>query len=154
VNESRRRFVVMDTAPTGHTLLLLDATGSYHREIARNMAGGVGYVTPLMRLQDPELTKIVLVTLAETTPVLEAQQLQADLERADLHPWAWVVNNSVAAAHPQSPFLQERARSEDEQLRIVGRQAPLMAVIPLLASEPVGEEKLADLTRTLSTTGR
>jgi arsenite-transporting ATPase len=146
VNESRRRFVVVDTAPTGHTLLLLDATGSYHREIARSMGEGFSYTTPLMRLQDAELTRLVLVTLAETTPVLEAQQLQEDLERADLHPWAWVVNNSVAAADPGSAFLQERARHEAEQIRAVQQLARRTAVIPLLAVEPVGESALAGLT--------
>nr|WP_312854564.1 hypothetical protein [Paludibacterium denitrificans] len=73
----------MDTAPTGHTLLLLDATGAYHREITRQMgASNVHYVTPMMQLQDPKQTKVLLVTLAETTPVLEAANLQADLRRA------------------------------------------------------------------------
>ncbi len=69
VQESRRHFVVIDTAPTGHTLLLLDATGSYHREISRQVGATMGFVTPLMRLQDPAQTKVILVTLAETTPV-------------------------------------------------------------------------------------
>ncbi|WP_298583416.1 arsenical pump-driving ATPase [uncultured Kocuria sp.] len=145
VNESRRRFVVMDTAPTGHTLLLLDATGSYHREVARSMGEGLSYATPLMRLQDPELTKLVLVTLAETTPVLEATRLQEDLERADLHPWAWVVNHSVAATAPGSAFLRARAHAELEQIRAVQDLAPRIAVIPLLAEEPVGETALAEL---------
>jgi arsenite-transporting ATPase len=79
VHESRRQFVVIDTAPTGHTLLLLDATGAYHREIARQIGDNLPFTTPLMRLQDAEQTKVILVTLAETTPVLEAEGLQADL---------------------------------------------------------------------------
>ena len=80
--ESRRKFVVLDTAPTGHTLPLLDTTGCYHREIVRNAVQGVRYVTPLMLLQDQDATKVLLITLAETTLVLEAAELQADLERA------------------------------------------------------------------------
>ena len=79
VFRARRQFVVLDTAPTGHTLLLLDATGSYHREITRQMSEGAHFVTPLMRLQDPAQTKVVIVTLPETTPVLEAEELQDDL---------------------------------------------------------------------------
>ena len=65
------------------------------------------YTTPLMRLQDHELTKVLLITLAETTPVLEAAELQSDLERAGIHPWAWVVNNSVAAANPTNLLLRK-----------------------------------------------
>lgn len=146
VQESRRHFVVIDTAPTGHTLLLLDATGSYHREISRQVGDTMGFVTPLMRLQDPAQTKVVLVTLAETTPVLEAEELQGDLERAGIHPWAWVINNSIAAAHPQSPFLQARAVSEMEQITKVRTLTDKVALIPLLPEEPTGEEKLSALT--------
>jgi arsenite-transporting ATPase len=146
VHESRRKFVVVDTAPTGHTLLLLDATGSYHREMARQIGDSLPFTTPLMRLQDPALTKVVLVTLAETTPVLEAEGLQDDLERAGIHPWAWVVNASLAAAHPTSPFLRARAAHEVEQIDRVRRTADRIAIVPLLPEEPVGQDRLAALT--------
>jgi arsenite-transporting ATPase len=75
ISQSRRTFVVVDTASTGHTLLLLDATGSFHRDVARNMGENMSFTTPLMRLQDRQETKVILVTLAETTPVLEAAEL-------------------------------------------------------------------------------
>jgi len=146
VHDSRHEFVVVDTAPTGHTLLLLDATGSYHREISRQMGDSMSFVTPLMRLQDPALTRVILVTLAETTPVLEAEGLQGDLERAGIHPWGWVVNNSIAAAHPETPFLQARAANEVEQIDTVRTLAQRVAIVPLLASEPIGVDKLAALT--------
>ena len=146
LSESRHRFVVVDTAPTGHTLLLLDATGSYHREVARHMGNSTNFTTPLMRLQDPAQTKVILVTLAETTPVLEAQDLQEDLERAGIHPWAWVINNSIAAARPEAPFLRLRAASEAGQIEPVSALAGRIALVPLRASEPTGEEDLAALT--------
>ncbi|TFD32324.1 arsenical pump-driving ATPase [Cryobacterium cryoconiti] len=137
--EAKNTFVVMDTAPTGHTLLLLDATGSYHREVTRQLGDGIRLTTPMMRLQDPEQTKVILVTLAETTPVLEAAELQADLERAGITPWAWIVNNSIAAAAPTSPLLLARARNELPELEHVHeKRAPRLAVVPLLAQEPVG----------------
>jgi arsenite-transporting ATPase len=148
INESSRKFVVVDTAPTGHTLLLLDATGSYHREIARQMGKNTNYTTPLMRLQDPNATKVLLVTLAETTPVLEAAGLQADLQRAGLEPWAWVVNNSLAAAEPTSVLLQQRAAGEITEIdAITSRCSQRTAIVPMLAEEPVGTSALAALSK-------
>ncbi|MFI4939508.1 MAG: arsenical pump-driving ATPase, partial [Burkholderiales bacterium] len=96
IREAGSKFIVMDTAPTGHTLLLLDATGAYHREVTR-LTGEKGslLVTPMMQLQDASQTKVLIVTLAETTPVLEAAGLQADLRRAGIEPWAWIINNSL-----------------------------------------------------------
>ena len=148
IREAGHKFVVMDTAPTGHTLLLLDATGSYHRDIERQMGGkGLHFTTPMMQLQDPRQTKVLLITLAETTPVLEAANLQADLRRAGIEPWAWVINNSVAAARPSSPLLQQRAGNELREIDAVVRQySTRYAVVPLLKDEPVGVERLLQLS--------
>ena len=147
IREAGEKFVVMDTAPTGHTLLLLDATGAYHREVARMLdAKGAHYTTPMMQLQDPKRTKVLLVTLAETTPVLEAANLQADLRRAGIEPWAWVVNNSVAAARPHSPLLRQRAKNELREVeRVATSHARRYAVVPLLSEEPVGVSRLLEL---------
>lgn len=147
VHESRHEFVVVDTAPTGHTLLLLDAAGSYHRDVVRQMGDVMPYTTPLMRLQDPSQTKILLITLAEPTPVAEAQILQQDLERAGIHPWAWVINNSLLAAHPESPFLQARADNEANQIAVVESLTDHVAIVPLMAQEPIGEERLTSVIK-------
>jgi len=149
IREAGKKFVVMDTAPTGHTLLLLDATGSYHQDIQRQMGKtNTHYTTPMMQLQDPKQTKVLLITLAETTPVLEAANLQADLRRAGIEPWAWVVNNSVAASNPHSPLLRKRAQNELHEIDLVAHtHATRYAVLPLLKEEPVGVGELLELSR-------
>ena len=146
IREAGKRFVVMDTAPTGHTLLLLDATGAYHREIAKKMGSKGHFTTPMMQLQDTERTKVLLVTLPETTPVLEAANLQSDLERAGIHPWGWIINNSLSIADTSSPLLCQRAQQEQPQIEAVKNQhANRIALVPVLASEPAGIEKLREL---------
>ncbi len=158
VAEARSSFVVLDTAPTGHTLLLLDATGAYHRQLmgtardARRPSGHV--VTPLMKLRDPEYTKILLVTLAETTPVSEAAHLQADLRRAQIEPFAWVINGSLAAAGSADPCLQQRIAAELAQIEAVhGRHSTRLAIVPWLTEEPIGPARLLALARGVSGPG-
>ena len=144
VRDAARGFVVVDTAPTGHTLLLLDQTGSYHREVLRNTrANPARITTPFMRLQDPSYTKLLLVTLPETTPVLEAAQLQDDLRRAEVQPFAWIINQSLSATGTGDPLLQARARAEDLQIEAVRTEhAKRVFLAPWMPAEPVGREQL------------
>ena len=147
MRESKETFVIVDTAPTGHTLLLLDATGAYHRDVVRNLQPGSHVVTPMMRLQDPKQTKMVIVTLPETTPVLEAESLQADLRRAGIEPWAWVINSSLSAASPTDPLLVARAAEEQQHVERVQKSVSRVAIIPWLKQEPTGSERLLELSR-------
>ncbi|TAJ42699.1 MAG: arsenical pump-driving ATPase [Reyranella sp.] len=148
VMEARSAFVVLDTAPTGHTLLLMDATGAYHREMTRN-AGSQAQgriVTPLMRLQDPAYSKVILVALPETTPVSEAAALQEDLRRARIEPHAWVINRSLLGSGTRDPLLVARLAGEQEQIARVGRGlARQLYLLPWQSEPPEGLAALARL---------
>jgi arsenite-transporting ATPase len=148
VDQARDGFVVLDTAPTGHTLLLLDAAESYHREVARSTGAVPEAVRALLpRLRDPNFTRILLVTLAEATPVFEAGRLQDDLRRARIEPYGWVVNASLAASGTTHPILAARARLEWPQLRRVQEQLATRSwVVPWRANPIVGAEALLALS--------
>ena len=148
VSEGRSAFVVLDTAPTGHSLLLMDATGAYHRQTMREFEGrGTGHVvTPLMRLQDAAHTKIILVTLPEVTPVSQAAALQDDLRRAGIEPHAWVLNKSVLAAGTTDPLLAARLAGERKQMeRLSAGLARRLFTLPWLTRPPIGIVELSAL---------
>ncbi len=147
LDEAEGKFLIIDTAPTGHSLLLLDATGSYHRDVMRNLTGKAQMQvnTALMKLQNTQYTRTLLVTLPETTPILEASELQEDLQRAGISPFAWVINSSLLAAKPKDALLIARANAELDKLAMVAKRTKRVAVIPWLAQEPVGLEGLRQL---------
>jgi arsenite-transporting ATPase len=142
-------FVVLDTAPTGHTLLLLDATEAYHREVARRASDMPEDVRNLLpRLRDASFTRVLVLTLPEATPVHEAAALQEDLRRARIEPFAWIVNQSFAEAGSADPLLEARAHNECPFIHeVVEQLANRVAIVPWVPEEPVGAAKLGKLLR-------
>jgi arsenite-transporting ATPase len=147
VAQGQNRFVVLDTAPTGHTLLLLDATEAYHREIARKASNLPEEVLQLLpRLRDPSFTRVLVVTLPEATPVHEAAALQADLRRAQIEPFGWVINQSFSRTETRDPLLRARGAGERPFIQEVARDlARRTAIVPWVPEEPVGSAKLQQL---------
>jgi arsenite-transporting ATPase len=143
VAQGADQFVVIDTAPTGHTLLLLDAAEAYHREVLRKASGASDAVRGLLpRLRDPQFTAVLLVTLPEATPIHEAMQLERDLARADIRPFAWVVNQSLTPLHVTDPVLRARRTHEAVHLRELALHGKRTVLEPwhvdIPAADPVG----------------
>ena len=148
VGQGTGRFVVLDTAPTGHTLLLLDASEAYQRELERQARSTQPeeVLRLLERLRDPEFTRILIVTLPEATPVHEAAALQEDLRRARIEPFAWVINQSLLHSGSCDPLLQCREESEHRYLsEVVEKYATRTAWLPWQPEEPTGPDALAKL---------
>ncbi len=149
ISEARRTFVVLDTAPTGHSLLLIDATGAYHRQTLRDLPNGFDprrITTPLMRLQDPALTRVIIVTLPETIPVSQAAALQEDLRRARIEPFGWVVNRSLLASGTRDLLLAARLNGERRQFaRIAEGLSKRTFLLPWISTPLVGLDALAAL---------
>ena len=148
VDAGAQGFVVLDTAPTGHTILLLDAAEAYHREVLRTRGEMPSAVTQLLpRLRDSAFTRVIVVTLAEATPVHEAERLQRDLARAGIKPFAWVIEQSLLASGTCDPLLSLRGCHEIPFIRRVADElAPRCALVPWLAVAPVGIAGLKQLS--------
>jgi arsenite-transporting ATPase len=148
VAEAQDSFVILDTAPTGHTLLLLDATEAYHRELGRQARESIPEEVRelLPRLRDPDYTRVLLITLPEATPVHEAASLQQDLRRAGIEPFAWIVNQSFCCLYTTDPLLQQRAQNELPYLREVSESlATKSCLLRWLSEEPSGASPLRAL---------
>jgi arsenite-transporting ATPase len=148
VDSAAHGFVVLDTAPTGHTLLLLEAAEAYHREVSRAVGNVPIEVAQLLpRLRDPSFTHVLLVTLPEATPVHEASRLADDLARANIEPYTWVINQSLAIEKLRDPILAARAARELPFIHEIVAKGKRCVLVPWQASLPVGLERLELLTR-------
>lgn len=149
VERSEQEIVVVDTAPTGHTLLLLDSSEAYHKEMSRSTGEIPESVKKLLpRLRNPEETGVVVVTLPEATPVFEATRLQDDLKRAEITPKWWVINRSLYATGTTDKVLKARAASERQWIKKIQEElADNSALIPWMKEVKIGYDQLKEFVQ-------
>ena len=146
VDRAENEVVVIDTAPTGHTLLLLDSTQSYHREVKRTQGDIPETVKKLLpRLRNTDETAVIIVTLAETTPVFEAMRLEEDLKRAEIATKWWVINSSLYATETSNQLLKAKASHEVEWINKVDELSHGHFAVISWSAEDIRGEKLLEL---------
>ena len=146
VERSKNEIVVIDTAPTGHTLLLLESTQSYNQEIKRSQGDIPEAVKKLLpTLKNAEETEVIIVTLAETTPVYEAMRLEKDLKRAGINSKWWVINSSLYATNTTNKILKAKASNEVVWINKVNEISKGNFAVATWKAEEVKGEKLLDL---------
>jgi arsenite-transporting ATPase len=155
VAKGSEQFIVLDTAPTGHTLLLLDSTQAYHREVAKSTEDLPEEVKALLpRIRDPQFTRVAIVALPEATPVHEAAALQEDLRRAGIEPYGWIVNRSFAVSGSSDPVLCTKGMNEIPYITKVTEKLSKRAVIsPWMCPQGNQTEWLSDLMKYKETKG-
>ncbi|NFI56037.1 arsenical pump-driving ATPase [Clostridium botulinum] len=146
VEKSENQVVVIDTAPTGHTLLLLESTESYNREIVRSEGDIPESVIKLLpKLKNHKDTEVIIVTLAETTPVYEAMRLQEDLNRAEIYSKWWVINSSLYATNTSNEILKAKASNEIRWINKVDKISNGNFAVIKWKPEEIKDDRLKEL---------
>lgn len=141
VEKADDEIVVIDTAPTGHTLLLLDSTLSYHQEVQRTQGQVPESVKNLLPRLRGEETEVLIVSLAEATPFYEASRLEEDLTRASIHTNWWIVNSSLYKANPGNKMLSAKANEEVKWInKILDHTSGKLAVIEWTKEDLCGDK--------------
>ena len=148
VNKSENEVVVIDTAPTGHTLLLLESTESYNKEISRSEGEIPQSVIKLLpTLKNENDTEVIVVTLAETTPVYEAMRLKIDLDRANIYSKWWIINSSLYATNTENNVLKAKASNEIQWINKVNEISEGNFAVVEWKAEEVKDKNLIDLLK-------
>jgi len=146
VDKSEDEIVVIDTAPTGHTILLLESTESYNREISRSQGDVPESVKKLLpRLKDKDYTEVLIIALAEATPYYEAKRLKEDLDRAEIFNKWWIINSSYFASGSQNEILKARADQEKQWIKTIDETSQSNTALVEWIPEDLKEDNLKDL---------
>ncbi|MBU3126806.1 arsenical pump-driving ATPase [Clostridium tagluense] len=146
VDKSEEQIVVIDTAPTGHTLLLLDSTQSYNQEIKRSQGDIPQSVKKLLpRLRNANETEVIIVTLAEATPVYESMRLEEDLKRAKISTKWWVINSSLHATGTTNKLLSAKASNEIQWINKVDANTKGKFAVIAWSPDEIKGDKLNEL---------
>jgi len=145
VEKADDEIVVIDTAPTGHTLLLLESTQSYNKEIQRTKGETPEAVKKLLPRLKSDETEVIIVTLPEATPVYEAMRLEEDLSRAGIHTKWWVINSSLYAAGTTNQMLKAKASNEIEWINKVYENTDGNVALIAWKAEDVKDDTLLSL---------
>jgi arsenite-transporting ATPase len=158
LNEPGWDYFVLDTAPTGHTLRLLELPFEYKKQLDMKLKGNTTATDNsqantkiealIKRLKNPEQASFLLVAYPEFTPIHESHRAMKDLERVGINVQGIFLNHILQRSDCQNGFAMDRWKLQQHYLHIareIYNPKPLFA-IPLQPSEIIGIEKVKKLS--------
>ena len=151
-------LVIFDTAPTGHTVRLLELPEAWSKSISEAEAGAgqtcigpaaaiaeakVKYERALAALRDQDRTRFAFVLHPEATAIAETKRAGAELARLGIVTTELIVNGILPAEEASTPFFASRIAMQERYLAEIRQQLPVPTrQVPLLDGEVRGIARL------------
>jgi arsenite-transporting ATPase len=162
VNLEDFEVIVFDTAPTGHTLRLLELPMDWSKQIQLK-AGQSAEITEedkkqkelfdkvIRMMKDKEMTTFAFVMYPEKTPIVEAYRASKELETVGIETQMIIANLIIPEEQAVTPFFKNRRKMQFKYLEEIKDkfQNVLMLKVPMFEKEIKGINMLTSAAEKL-----